>query len=207
VQITGENVKNGGENKLHHPSLPPSLCLSLSLSLSASLSASLSVSLSHHSSIRLTNAVVEPFPGPAAAEALRAVPSDGQAGAGEGCAAHAEYSSPTPPLEPRPGEGRRAAHAHGVGVRHRRTCRMRWRTVYPGMSRAVPFPTRALPRAHTQYRVAHAWVYCTPPPADALPRREEQSKVRFVSGQAKSGPKKAELWRAITFQGFGMAKM
>jgi hypothetical protein len=34
-----------------------------------------------------------------------------------------------------------------------------------------------------------------------------RSKATFVPGQAKSGPKKTDLWRAITFQGFGMAKM
>jgi hypothetical protein len=40
-----------------------------------------------------------------------------------------------------------------------------------------------------------------------LNRPSSLSKVTFVSGQAKSGPKKAGLWRAITFQGFEMAKM
>jgi hypothetical protein len=40
-----------------------------------------------------------------------------------------------------------------------------------------------------------------------LNRPSSRSKVTFVSGQAKSGPKKAGLWRAITFQGFEMAKM
>jgi hypothetical protein len=40
-----------------------------------------------------------------------------------------------------------------------------------------------------------------------LNRPSSRSKARFVSGQAKSGPKKADLWRAIIFQGFEMAKM
>jgi hypothetical protein len=38
-------------------------------------------------------------------------------------------------------------------------------------------------------------------------RPSSLSKATFVSGQAKSGPKKADLWRAITFQGCEMAKM
>jgi hypothetical protein len=40
-----------------------------------------------------------------------------------------------------------------------------------------------------------------------LNRPSSLSKLTFVSGQATSGPKKADLWRAITFQGFEMAKM
>jgi hypothetical protein len=42
-----------------------------------------------------------------------------------------------------------------------------------------------------------------------LNRLSPQSKATFVSGQAKSGPKKAglgRLWRAITFKGFEIAK-
>ena len=40
-----------------------------------------------------------------------------------------------------------------------------------------------------------------------LNRPSSLSKLTFVSGQATSGPKKADLWRAITFHIFEMAKM
>jgi hypothetical protein len=40
-----------------------------------------------------------------------------------------------------------------------------------------------------------------------LNRPSSRSKATFVSGQAESGPKEADLWRAITFRGFEMAKM
>jgi hypothetical protein len=40
-----------------------------------------------------------------------------------------------------------------------------------------------------------------------LNRPSSRSTVTFVSGQAKSGAQQAGLWRAIIFQGFGMAKM
>jgi hypothetical protein len=40
-----------------------------------------------------------------------------------------------------------------------------------------------------------------------LNRPSSPSKATFVTGQAKSGPKKDDPWRAIRSQGFGMEKM